>query len=121
MIIHYIRNDSVAFLEVHSRIINYGLNIFNRFLGFDNIDIIHSFLSVHGVIQGYTNPKADYHIYSERNSRGMRYITWLTTWLYENGLIESRPDNTDYDESSHFIPINLDKIAEYIKENGLYE
>ena len=92
-------------------------NIFNRFLGFDNIDIIHSFLSVHGVIQGYTNPKADYHIYSERNSRGMRYITWLTTWLYENGLIESRPDNTDDDESSHFIPINLDKIAEYIKEN----
>lgn len=92
-------------------------NIFNRFLGFDETDIIHSFLSVHGSIQGYTSPDAIPHIYSEKAADGTRYITWLTSWLYEVKLIETQPEDADTTVSAQPIPIILDKAEKYLKEN----
>ena len=92
-------------------------NIFNRFLGFDETDIIHSFLSVHGRIQGYTSSKVIPHIYSEKASDGTRYITWLTTWLYEAGLIEKRPESADTAMSAQPIPIKLNKTKQYLEKN----
>lgn len=92
-------------------------NIFNRFLGFDETEIIHSFLSVNGRIQGYTNAKINPHIFSEKASDGTRYITWLTTWLYEAGLIEKRPESADTTVSAQPIPIKLDKTKQYLKKN----
>lgn len=92
-------------------------NIFNRFLGFNNIDIIHSFLSEHGAIQGYTTYDMTPHIYSERDSAGNRYITWLTTWLYKTSLIGKNPKGVDMGQSDYPIPINLDEIEQYLKDN----
>lgn len=92
-------------------------NIFNRFLGFDETDIIHSFLSVHGSIQGYTSPDAIPHIYSERAADGTLYITWLTSWLYEAKLIGKRPENADTIVSAQPIPIMLDETQKYLEEN----
>lgn len=92
-------------------------NIFNRFLGFDETDIIHSFLSVHGRIQGYTDSKAIPHIYSERAGDGTRYITWLTSWLYEVKLIERLPERADATVSTQPVPIKLDKTEQYLKDN----
>ena len=89
--------------------------IFNRFLGFDETNIIHSFLSVHGAIQGYTKPDAIPHIYSEKDSKGNRYITWLTSWLYEARLIGVNPE--DADVSTQPIPIKLDAICQYLEDN----
>lgn len=89
-------------------------NIFNRFLGFNNINIIHSFLSVHGTIQGFAGAGQETHIYSERDGKGNRYITWLTTWLYDAGLIKTK-QNPDADESSQ--TILLDKVEQYLANN----
>lgn len=92
-------------------------NIFNRFLGFDETEIIHSFLSVHGRIQGYTRPDAIPHIYSEKAADGTRYITWLTSWLYEAKLIGKRPEGADTTVSAQSIPIKLDKTEKYLEDN----
>jgi len=92
-------------------------NVFNRFLGFNNNDIIHSFLSVHGAIQGYTDFDAVPHVYSERNSKKERYITWLTTWLYEAGLVGNNLDGLDTDQLNQPIPIKLEEIKEYLQVN----
>lgn len=89
-------------------------NIFNRFLGFDNINIIHSFLSLHGAIQGFTDAKQETHIYSERDEKGNRYITWLTKWLSKADLIKTK-QISDADESSQ--TILLDKVEQYLKDN----
>lgn len=92
-------------------------NIFNRFLGFDETEIIHSFLSVHGRIQGYTSPDAIPHIYSEKAADGTLYITWLTSWLYEAKLIGKRPKGANAAVSAQSIPIKLDKTETYLKNN----
>lgn len=92
-------------------------NVFNRFLGFDETEIIHSFLSLHGRVQGYSRPEVTPHIYSERDSDGTRYITWLTVWLYEKGLIGKRPAPSDSTESNQAIPIKLNKIKQYLENN----
>lgn len=116
-------NPAVAEISLEKMIVLFyqmGLrqgNIFNRFLGFDETEIIHSFLSVHGAIQGYTKPDVVPHIYSERDSEGNRYITWLTSWLYEVGLIEKKPDDADTTESTQPIPIKLDETKRYLEEN----
>lgn len=92
-------------------------NIFNRFLGFNNNDIIHSFLSVHGAIQGYTAFDAIHHVYSEKNSEGERYITWLTSWLYKARLVGTDPDCLDTVQLNQPISIKLEEIEGYLKEN----
>lgn len=97
-------------------------NIFNRFLGFNETEIIHSFLSIHGSIQGYTHPDITPHIYSEKAADGTRYITWLTTWLYEAKLIGKLPEYADVTASAPgvsapAIPIMLDKAKEYLAKN----
>ena len=90
-------------------------NIFNRFLGFGETDIIHSFLSVHGRIQGYTCADVVPHIYSESDAAGTRYITWLTVWLYRAKLIGKEPSGTG--PTGAPIPIQLDAIEKYLHDN----
>ena len=89
-------------------------NTFNRFLGFNNIEVIHSFLSIHGAIQGYTDPSTEVHIYSEKDSEGNRYITWLSTWLLKETLIERTMGSQE--GTPHF-SINLRRIREYLEDN----
>lgn len=93
-------------------------NIFNRFLGFDGTEIIHSFLSVHGRVQGYTSPEINPHIYSEKGGGGEKYIIWLSFWLYEKGLLGKRPSLSEHaDKAGLLIPIRLDKIKQYLESN----
>lgn len=94
-----------------------GGKIFNRFLGLDETQIIHSFLSIHGQIRGYTNPDVIPHIYSERAPDGERYIYWLTAWLYEAGLINKCPEDADTSVSVKANTIMLDMVEEYLKHN----
>lgn len=88
--------------------------IFNHFLGFNNLKILHSFLSVHGTVQAFTKEgeTEEIHMYSERNSRGEKYITWLTSWLKECGFIDV------VDESDHSINqkqiINMSLVNYYL-------
>jgi len=62
-------------------------DIFNRFLGFDNIKLLKPFLSMHGTVEGFVDPQyikehdIEEHFYSESLEGGDRYITWLTSWL----------------------------------------
>lgn len=95
-------------------------NIFNRFLGFDNVNIIHSFLCVHGVIEGFTEAKRIPHIYSEQDENG-KYITWLTSWLKNNLFIRYKKiDNyynvKDSDFESVNYCLNFNKIADYLEK-----
>lgn len=88
--------------------------IFNHFLGFNNLKILHSFLSVHGTVQAFTKEgeTEEIHMYSERNSRGEEYITWLTSWLKDRGFIAA------VDESDHSINqkqiINMSLVNHYL-------
>lgn len=101
-------------------------NIFNRFLGFDNIDIIKPFLSVHGRVNGFINPKdikekgIEEHVYSEKikikggnENEYYEYIKWLSTWLEENKFIYK----TDKDDKARVF-IDKDSIEEYIKRES---
>lgn len=96
-------------------------HIFNRFLGFDKTEIIHSFLSVHGAVQGKTKHDSLPHIYSERDSAGDQYIIWLTIWLYGIGIIDKLPDHISADEDENEsvppVPIKLDEAKRYLQEN----
>lgn len=87
-------------------------NIFNRFLGFNNIELIKPFLSVHGKIKGIINSKSvkKVHMYSEKDHNGESYINWLTTWLVNKNFIQSISADTGY-----FVRIN--NIDDYLKNN----
>ena len=91
-------------------------NLFNRFLGFNNIRLLKPFLSLHGVIEGFIDPseleeeRVDaVHIYSERDDNGMRYITWLTYWLLQNKFIKGsgRGFEIDQDKQLYFITLRI--------------
>lgn len=71
-------------------------NIFNRFLGFDNIDIMKPFLSVHGRVNAFVSPKdikrkgIEEHFYSEKiqvENEEYEYIKWLSKWLNDKNFI----------------------------------
>ena len=105
-------------------------NIFNRFLGFDNIDIMKPFLSVHGRVNAIVNPKEinekkiTEHFYSEKvnlkdekesnnKEKEYEYIKWLSVWLNENDFIfKIGNDNKER--------IFIDKVAihEYINKQS---
>lgn len=95
-------------------------NIFNRFLGFDDIDVMKPFLSVHGRVNGFVNPtevkgkEIEEHFYSERakikdKESDYKYITWLSYWLEDQNFISK--SNTD-DKSRIFI--NKNNINDYV-------
>lgn len=102
----------------------YHGGIFNRFLGFDNTDIIHSFLSIHGAIVGFTSHDAIEHIYSAKSEIGEKYITWLTKWLSIKSLI-SYPGKVWEDvhnedtSSAALAEIKLDKIGLYLTKERM--
>lgn len=101
-------------------------NIFNRFLGFDNVDIMKPFLSVHGRVNGFVKPKdvkengIEEHIYSEKakikstkEDKEYEYIKWLSVWLDEHNFI----GKTDKDDKARIF-IDKDNIDEYIKSQS---
>lgn len=92
--------------------------VFNRFLGFDNTDIIHSFLSIHGTIQGYTKCDVIPHIYSEKDERGNEYITWLTSWLCDQGLLIQNWETNTSEEKLNDYEIDDEAIHQYLTENN---
>ena len=73
---------------------------------------------MHGAIQGYTDSNAEVHIYSERDSEGNLYITWLTTWLYKIGLTGEKSSGTDMTKSNQPISIDMDRAEQYLAENN---
>lgn len=120
---------SVSFEKMIVSFYQIGLKqggIFNRFLGFDNIDIMKPFLSVHGKVNAIVNPKEinkkriKEHYYSEKvkikNENEYieyEYIKWLSVWLEENNFIYKTAKN---DKARIFI--DKDRIKQYIeKEN----
>lgn len=97
-------------------------NIFNRFLGFDNIRILKPYLSLHGAISAFVDPKKIKereiidHFYSERLPDGDRYITWLSYWLKEKLFINDKPDRSKTDKyDKTVITINKNRIEHYLK------
>lgn len=92
-------------------------NVFNRFLEFDNTSIIHAFLSIHGAVQGFTDHDANPHVFSERNEKGEEYITWLTLWLCNQGLLIPIQDPNQSDQLSHY-EIDDSEIENYLFNNN---
>lgn len=98
-------------------------DIFNRFLGFDNINILKPFLSMHGAVEGYVDPQyikengIQEHFYSEALENGDQYITWLTKWLIDNGFIEKIEDMTIDNHDRIVYVINSDCIDNYLIKN----
>lgn len=108
-------------------------NIFNRFLAFDNIDIMKPFLSVHGRVNGFVNTKEikekniDEHFYSEKiqiedeNSdvnkyEEYKYIKWLSAWLADedNKFIHKKVKSDKFNKENYFI--DKIRIEEFIKK-----
>ena len=97
--------------------------IFNRFLGFNNLKILKPFLSLHGAIQAFVDPQKlkeldieKTHIYSEKDDHGNRYITWLTYWAKDNGLVWN-PKDKDGNKTKDFL-LNGAKIRKYLEKNS---
>ena len=90
-------------------------NIFNRFLGFDNTNLIKPFLSLHGAVRGFISPKdiEKSHFYSEKDKNGQTYITWLSKWLITNNFISK----IKYDKNEYRILVNLTEIEIYLTNN----
>ena len=91
-------------------------NVFNRFLGFNNIKLLKPFLSLHGKIEGIVDPTDidRVHIYSEKGDDNNRYIIWITTWLLEKNFINKSGTSTQND---HMCYIKKDNIEKYLQEN----
>ena len=99
-------------------------NLFNRFLGFNNIRLLKPFLSLHGAIEGFIDPselekeRVDaVHIYSERDDNGLRYITWLTYWLLQNKFIKGSGRGFEIDQDKQLYFINSSEINSYLNQN----
>lgn len=98
-------------------------NIFNRFLGFNNIKLLKTFLSLHGTIEGVIEPQKmedlniKEHIYSERADNGYRYITWLTNWLLEKNFIKDIDEQKRSARSKLVYYINRKWIDKYLSES----
>ena len=97
--------------------------IFNRFLGFGDMKILHPFLSLHGRVEGITDSDVETHMYSERNSNGDEYIMWLTHWLKNKKIIKWAYDPADKQEERQkkkklysIDPDEIKKISERTKE-----
>lgn len=95
--------------------------IFNRFLGFGSMKILHPFLSLHGKVQGITDSDVETHMYSERNSIGIEYIMWLTLWLKNEKIIKWVYDPSDKQEDRQkkkkLYSIDPDEIKKYLRKN----
>lgn len=96
--------------------------IFNHFLGFDNIRILKPFLSLHGAIQAFVDPMEmkqlgieKTHFYSEKDSTGRKYITWLTSWAKDQCFAWNSMDRDEKPTSDVFL--NGEKIAKYLCEH----
>lgn len=98
-------------------------DIFNRFLGFDNIKLLKPFLSMHGTVEGFVDPqyikshRIKEHFYSEKLENGDTYITWLTKWLTDNGFIEKIKEKTFENYDRIVYVINCECIDNYLIEN----
>lgn len=103
-------------------------NIFNRFLGFDDVKVMKPFLSVHGRVNGFVNPKVikekeiEEHFYSEQakiksktedKEDDYKYIKWLSAWLEDKDFISK--EDTD-DKTRIFI--KKDNIEAYINRQS---
>lgn len=93
-------------------------NIFNRFLGFDNIELLKTYLSLHGTVKGFIDPQIikekniKEHFYSEKDDNDYEYITWLTKWLLSKGfIIES------LNIKKNVYNINLNIVNEFLDKN----
>lgn len=91
-------------------------NVFNRFLGFNNIKLLKPFLSLHGKIEGLVDPTDidRIHVYSEKGDDNNRYIIWITTWLLEKNFINKSVITTQND---HMCYIKKSNIEKYLQEN----
>lgn len=72
--------------------------IFNRFLGFNNLTLIKERFSVHGAVR--TSPKKlkCEHIYEERENS-----TWVTKWLKTNNFIREKSETDDEDKDLYIV------------------
>lgn len=92
-------------------------DIFNHFLGFDNIRLLKTYLSIHGPVEGFIDPieiknkNIEEHIYSEKDDNGYEYITWLTKWLLTNNFIKC-----NYIRKKNIYTINRDYINETLNQ-----
>lgn len=99
-------------------------DIFNRFLGFNNIKLLRPFLSMHGTVEGFVDPKyilqnqIEEHFYSESLENGDKYITWLTKWLTKNGFIKIIEKKSTGKNNKTVYAINCQAINVYLKKNN---
>lgn len=97
-------------------------DIFNRFLGFDNIKLLKPFLSMHGTVEGFVDPQyiknhnIEEHFYSESLKDGDRYITWLTSWL-NNKFIEKIKIKSQDKHTKTLYTIKCDCVDNYLAKN----
>lgn len=97
-------------------------DVFNRFLGFDNIKLLKSFLSMHGTIEGVVDPQyikehnIEEHFYSESLQDGDRYITWLTSWLNDKFIKKIKIKSQDKHIKTLYT-IKCDCIDTYLAQN----
>ncbi|WP_217959518.1 hypothetical protein [Acutalibacter muris] len=90
--------------------------VFNRFLGFNNIKLIKPFLSVHGKINAFVDPKdlKKVHIFSEKDENGEEYIVWLTKWLWKKKILIS---NHEKEEQARVFYVDGRNVHEFLKNN----
>lgn len=117
--------SEIAFEKIIVLFYQMGLRqggIFNHFLGFNNIKILKPFLSLHGAIQAFIDPVElvqmgieKTHFYSEKDSSGNKYITWLTSWAKKQGFAWNSLDQ--YGNKTSEIFLNKNKIEAYLSIN----
>lgn len=117
--------SEIAFEKIIVLFYQMGLRqggIFNHFLGFNNIKILKPFLSLHGAIEAYIDPEElaqmgieQTHFYSEKDSSGNKYITWLTSWAKNQGFAWNSLDQNGNKTSEVFL--NKDKLESYLSTN----
>lgn len=95
-------------------------NVFNRFLGFDNLPILYQRFCVHGAIISSENPSDDgigrqNHIYYEKNSSDPdnKFSQWLTWWMEDEGFIKTFKTK----DNRMNVIICCDKIDKWLNEN----
>lgn len=73
--------------------------VFNRFLGFGNYKILHSFMCLHGAVAGFTDYDRDPNMYVQQE-QSVEYITLLSNWLIKNSILTLRTQNAESSETS---------------------